>query len=646
VASTSSCSRKAGASRWPAAGAIGLSVAALLLVRPGAGTAQERAPQGGERGRRTEQAEKGSWSTQLDLGRDELARGDSEAAEQAFRELLATATEPERRAEAELQLARALTAPGRGDAAAQLAEAEPLFRSAVSRLPESERAAAHNGWGVALLRAGRFEDAARVLAAAVDAPESSTDVSARARLLANLGAALERSGRTDDAFSRYLAAARLDPTLEPVHGALERLVAGVPEPARSAHGRTLVAAWIDLRRWDEAARALRSAWSSTAATGAPILSPSDVPALLAELISRAAVTPEDYRESWQRAFAQGPAGAAAETVQRMRWIDRALLDPELPVLVEPRRGREATAAWQISLEAPVQSAWGRLDTRLHPAFALLLGHAAEHHARAGDPRRAVARWALLWSAADDYGAAAYLASALRRHAAELDLDDRLFAELIEVLFELKGGAYRSQDWASIQRYHVLLGEIFQERGQWGSEHDPQSAIFQWQHAIDAQRRLGAGAPPAPDLQARLGYCFEAAGRRDEAAGAYLSAAEQWVELGRKQGAEAQLLRIDALGAAVAAPQRERLDRVRARASALATPNRAANLDPVELEVRAKLAADPALERGAVAAEVEDGVVTVEGVSDAKAAAVRRLVLATPGVKDVKVEAAAQRPPPR
>jgi tetratricopeptide (TPR) repeat protein len=62
------------------------------------------------------------------------------------------------------------------------------------------------------------------------------------------------------------------------------------------------------------------------------------------------------------------------------------------------------------------------------------------------------------------------------------------------LFTEKGQAYVDQDWKKVYRYHVALGTFYSRLGITGDSGDPQSAIFQLEHARMAAERYNQRQP--------------------------------------------------------------------------------------------------------------------------------------------------------
>src|SRR5207248_4350249 len=120
--------------------------------------------------------------------------------------------------------------------------------------------------------------------------------------------------------------------------------------------------------------------------------------------------------------------------------------------------------------------------------------------------------------------------------------DALTREYEAALFAAKGAAIAARDYATEYRFHVALGTIYAYLGQWGSEQEPASAIFQLTQARRAaadHNRSVAWAPKIPadpktiELLA-AGYAKTRLAQRGVAL--RIEAAEAFLEEGRKTAA--------------------------------------------------------------------------------------------------------------
>jgi hypothetical protein len=107
-------------------------------------------------------------------------------------------------------------------------------------------------------------------------------------------------------------------------------------------------------------------------------------------------------------------------------------------------------------------------------------------------------------------------------------------EIENLLFDEKVMAIRSKDLEARQRYHTTLGLIYTEWGQWGSEQDARSAVFQYQSALRAaaDRTESEGAPyqPLPHLKRALGHAYARSGQAGMAGQSFAAAGEGYLDL--------------------------------------------------------------------------------------------------------------------
>lgn len=110
-------------------------------------------------------------------------------------------------------------------------------------------------------------------------------------------------------------------------------------------------------------------------------------------------------------------------------------------------------------------------------------------------------------------AASGLAELILEYGSDIDPDEVILNSLINRLFNEKGAAYRSEDWQSIFHYHVVLGTIYSKRKIWGQEYEARSAVFQWEHALEAHHRLNNGKS-VPGIHSMLAQAYKEKKRPD------------------------------------------------------------------------------------------------------------------------------------
>jgi len=141
------------------------------------------------------------------------------------------------------------------------------------------------------------------------------------------------------------------------------------------------------------------------------------------------------------------------------------------------------------------------------------------------------------------GAAVDAAALLRDHKDLLDSSHQQFDRLLGGVFIQKGDYYEKQDWSGILRLHVVLGTVFEAENKWGSRTEPASAIFQWEHALAAERQLPHSAEKpvtVPVLHMKLANAYEHSGNRAAAQEQYVEATDEFLTQGDRDAASQAL----------------------------------------------------------------------------------------------------------
>ena len=590
------------------------------------------------------------WSARLQRTESLAASGRIAEAEQEYRTALRQAAGPQQRAESALALAR-LLAGSQDKSAPPRAEVADLYALAAREATGKLRVEAHNSYGVYLLQQGDAARAASVLSAVKRDLEASSelDPAARSRFLFNYGAALEKSGRKDEAAKAYQQAVDLDPGFMPACDATFRLARSGSSPDFQRI-TALVERLIQAGQLDSVRKYLEE-------TSRRYTDPEQI-VLQARYLTAARIGPDqkgraaELDDWWNPALKSGRRPGEELKVlpdksrQRLELIDRSyfLDDPRgdlqgnLPLLLDPEEGRGFTRVWQDSQQSA-------------DAFSGLLLMLGDWYLRQGQPAAALPRYALAWSSAGNLDAAVQLATLLQTHREKVDPDGQVLDRLVSVLFDGKGDAYLQGDWPNILRFHTVLATIFERQERWGSSGDPRSAIFQWERALTAQQRLRPATEEqkvAPGLHARLATAYRAVGRNEEALSHFLTAGEQYVALRRPDAAEPVLLRAGELAAGAGDEQTRRLETLQA---ALVHPKERkppGSDSAITALVQAKLAADPEIRRGDLKVTTVKGVVIVSGTlrRAGKEKEIEKLVLATEGVTRVKTQVQVMTKPPR
>jgi tetratricopeptide (TPR) repeat protein len=522
-------------------------IVSVWLVGAGLASAQEP-PKAQERPEATKPGtvteEKIDWRTR---GSAAEAKGDyAEAAreyQQASREAASQGAPDRAQAEAILHASRALESQAKAEPSSsqELAEARSGYELVIRSGEPDQKLAARNALGVMLLREGQISAALAELKqmdlAAIPSKRSFV-------FRANLARAYELDGQADQALQEYRKAIEEEPTFPvPRQGALRILAA--QRPARVNEGVELVgllAEGDEPRAAAEMARELVVAWSKEKA--ATELLPG-----LATAYVESRTRPSDFeKEEWPALLEAlaGPAGPALEQ------LERAYVD-ELPVLRGPEEARRLFSEWS-------------LDVARSTAMGQLLRFVSSRDEAAGRFRSALARaWAAWLIDAGETAGALATAGLIQAHPELGQQFPFVLETLVDTLFNEKGAAYQHEDWRRILNLHVVLGGIFEEQGRW--EDGPRSAIFQWEHALAADREARMRDPdmgPSPGVHRSMARCYARVGRSREAWDEFLHAAEGFLVSEHIEGSAAMLEEANSLGLVLDGAATSRVRRLEAK----------------------------------------------------------------------------------
>lgn len=169
------------------------------------------------------------------------------------------------------------------------------------------------------------------------------------------------------------------------------------------------------------------------------------------------------------------------------------------------------------------SAWR--DPSHAPAFSRLLKSVGDAYAANKQYDRAGARY---WSAfvldPKNFDAMLYTAAMLREHGKEFDKNRQVAQQFESLIWTEKANAYVNEpntaaEWRKCVQLHAMLAKIYMDQKRFGPSGDPRSALFQWTHGIEAERRaraLDPKTPVSPDLVEGLGQAYAAYNRPVEA----------------------------------------------------------------------------------------------------------------------------------
>ncbi|MFI5092009.1 MAG: hypothetical protein ACHQIK_01070 [Candidatus Acidiferrales bacterium] len=426
-------------------------------------------------------------------------------------------------AEAALNEARTLELWGTVDRAqaSRTLEAISAYQVAMASGTPPQRSLAANNLGVLLLRQG---NPAKALEAFRVVDLKTIDPAAVYLYQYNYGRTLELNKDTKGAYSHYSDAVRLRSDFTPaLDGALRIMWELKPSPVSDGAGfaDTLVRAGRA-----ETARGLLNRslvlWSSE----------PNAPELLAGLVrcygALRIEPPRFFKEDWP--LLQG--------------VGSSPLRAGISELSAAFSGKFAYSFGHYAEPFPY---WSNGPYR--EPFGELLRMLGDQYANEELYPQALACYSNAWVISRLPEAALYTAALIRDHR-ELDTDGRLLNQLVESLFDQKGGAYARQDWPNILRLHTVLGTIFESQSRWGPAGDPRSAIFQWQHALHAEsmvRAKDSKVPPSPGLHLHLANSYVKVGQPAAARSEYLAAAETFLQASDREQAASAIEKLHSLG---------------------------------------------------------------------------------------------------
>jgi Tfp pilus assembly protein PilF len=542
--------------------------------------------------------------------RQAAGRGDLSLAERALADALAEMPGVPERVQAQLVWAATLTRATDRKSAEVNRSIDAAYQTAIKEAAGSPvtsdlEVRAHNNYSAFLLETGRPKEALRELEAIQDAMKSDRYRQVRPRFLFNYGEALQAAGDARRAQAVYQEAITLAPDLTPAAEAASRL-------ALAANSESIgIPATIDLVRqllrnqdYRAAETHLRAAFDTRHWLGHP-----QFPRVVAALASLLAAAPPSAAAARERLALREKAldeqlqsdiidrrqhdrllAAARSTFEtdseqlafdlgwrpmleaqrgfvnptaarRITDLIDAFAAPEFPLILNPGAARSAYDHWW---------AGGEGDQR---AFAALLRHRGDTLRRTGQPSRAVSRYALSWALdIENVEPALQLADLLLSDTDKTaDPTGSVLGTFINELFRGKGEAYLGEDLENILRFHTILGTIFERQGRWGPPHNPMSAAFQWEHALQIQQRLLRRATPTrlqsvPGLHAKLAHAYGALGNPQRAWQEFVEAGEGYVAAGRPADARSMIDETHRLGDVATAADKQRLRRLEAQAA--------------------------------------------------------------------------------
>jgi tetratricopeptide (TPR) repeat protein len=377
-----------------------------------------------------------------------------------------------------------------------LSEAIQKYEEAIQIGSPGQRVLAQNNLAILFMRQHENERALEVFR---NADFSSVPRSHQSLYYYNYGRALELSRELQAAYRRYLRALELQPGFDlAIDGAFRSLHKS--KPARMKEASDLANRLLSQGETELVGSQIRKSLDVWAAE-------PEVQRLLAALLRyyvAASVDPPQFEKTEWKRLAR--LAEASPVLRRAVEEVRLVYVGDLAPIFNPVAATEQFRAW-------TREEWQ------YEALSQLLQKVGDFYDRREQPEKALARYSAAWMVdRDNTEAALYAAAVLRDHRATLDLDRQLLRQLVGLLFDQKSESYLRGEWLDILRFHVVLGTIFEGEKEWGSRQEPYSAIFQWEHALEADQRLrraNPDFPPSPGIHLHLGVVYSEKEKEDQ-----------------------------------------------------------------------------------------------------------------------------------
>lgn len=479
-----------------------------------------------------------TYEQYMERGEGADIRGKTKKAAARYQAAIAVARTPEQRVEALLAYTDAVRgAMANKDVdAATAAAIEDAYRRAIAEATEKAAFKAHNDYGVFLLDRGNAEGSIAVFAAG-EKNLGWVPASVASRYLSNSGLAHFRAGRYEEALQIYRRAVTSDPTFNvPVvaaYACIERLA---PERAAGEAVRLVELLMthdrLGLARTFIEKVMAHEPWHAQSPAMDQLLQ------VLVVWFIRTEATPADVAEEWLARIehlAQELQGEAKEKADQLLLVYRGNGQP-------------------VSFETAVQQRFSQWKSENERRTLALLVRQAGDATAAADPKRAAEHYIAAWKLdPGNVEPMAYLADLLaswKDPEAEKLLDAMIAALFGDPEAEMAAVRIETADPAAELRLHMILGTIFEARGQWGPRSDVRSAVYHYAAARDAYERLRknrSDAPAYPRIRSSLAMALEQTGDERGAWSEYVAAAEANLQGGDIETAELMLARSTQLG---------------------------------------------------------------------------------------------------
>jgi tetratricopeptide (TPR) repeat protein len=567
----------------------------------------------------------------MEKGAQADVRGKTIKAANRFEAAIAAAETPEQRVDA--RFAYIAATAGGGPVlelpATVVSEIEEQYRAVLPEATGVQGFKAHHDFALFLRGLNRAPEAIAVFAEGEQFFPSVSEKT-RARYLFNAAQALLEGERYEEAFATMQCVLALDPALGPTAGKAFVILSRLPAERAAGEAVGIVELLLAHEELDLTRSALsnaldpsRAEWHKQADATSRLVSD------FARWAFQSGAAFDDIVKNWIPRLQEAAANATSAEVQKVSELAALYANEEIPLSFE--------ADYEVRF-----SHWRTPEEQKAISGLALLAGAAflDQEAPARAAERMVASWRLDQSNVDPL---IYLVSILNEWP---EAPAGLLDEMSAAVFDREG--LRGADFDALLRFHLTLGSMFEDLGQWGPRDVPMTAVYQYERALNAYVHIHDGDPATnfPGVHSRLANAYQHAGLAREAWEQYVYAAS--ASLAQQEDTGARVM-IEGAKTCGYTPTDDEAARLAGVLQELAKYPEPPSTDAaLEEDVRAHLWANPEVAAQDLDVAVANGVVNLSfGVDDHEL--IEDATVATQsieGVKDVKVEVTQATPPPR
>ena len=384
-----------------------------------------------------------------------------------------------------------------------------VYRRIIDNTEGRTQLKASSSYCVQLLRQKRIDtalDTMRGVEAAL--ADESVDPVARSRSLYNYGKALELAGNFERAHHKYELAMKIDPGFtKAVRSAAEMARESRSESAGIPQTMAATNVLLDQLDYEAVATNLRAAMQMDRWV------PHDLhPQLVRQFVrylTAANIDPNTFetQESDFLVRLQRRRPLNSHSRRMIRSI-QDIYHGRLPgPNMAPRRSGQISDIWKESLDPNVPE----IPFAFLSDFLKMVGDYYYGQPDMASRETALACYSHAWALnTKNMEAGLYVADilfyAMKNPDTGLDTNGYLLDEFIRQLFLDKNVEYLrvvGKDWERILKCHIVLASIFEDKERWGPLTDSRTALFQWQLAQNALRRLDRSKTATRKLLGRV-----------------------------------------------------------------------------------------------------------------------------------------------